>query len=233
MQKKMRVALKQTTRKIILKLFSKNTSDLIFSAKHRNTWRVDKRSYLEYSEKYLARAPLINELQKLMLSINCPSPKIIEFGCSGANNLRLIKNLLPTSSYCGVDINESAIDFARQQFPDDTFHVCDEDGFSKLAPQLGHYDVFLAFAVLYYIKPSKVQELLVEASYMANYVFICDDLSCFHLPVSRNDGLFLHPFSAMCREAGLEIIIGPVYFNEPGNRHGYFIARSGNKSALA
>ncbi len=168
-----------------------------------------------------------------MVAINCSQPKIIEYGCSGANNLRLIKNLLPNYAYCGVDINERAIDFARQQFPDDTFHVCDEDGFSKLVPQLGRYDVFLAFAVLYYIQPSKVQELLVKASHIASYVFICDDLTCFNLPVSRNDGLFLHPFSAMCREAGLEIIIGPIYFNEPGNRHGYFIARSGNKSALA
>ncbi|MGB6054841.1 MAG: class I SAM-dependent methyltransferase [Burkholderiaceae bacterium] len=226
MQNSMQGALKSMIRKVIVKTLSKRTSDLIFSVKHRKTWRSDRHSHFEYTKEYLTRLPLIQELQKLTAVTNRKRPRIIEFGCSGANNLRLIKTLLPNHEYCGVDINQRAIDFARQQFPDATFHVCDEDGFSNLASQSGHYDVFLAFSVLYYIRPDKVEDLLIKASFIANYIFICDDLTCFHLPEGRNDGLFMHPFSAMCRTAGLDIIVGPVYFNEPGNRHGYFIARS-------
>lgn len=214
---------------MIIKILPKGISNFIFSIKHRKTWQTDNQSYLEYNEKYLDRKPLIDELQKLMKSKNCHRPKILEFGCSGANNLRLIKNIFPNYNYCGIDINETAINFARQQFPDDTFHVCNEDQFKKLISQLGHQDVLLAFAVLYYIKPSKVQEILTIASDFVDYIFVCDDLTCFNFPAGQNDGLFLHSFSALCREARLEIIVGPVYSEDPENRHGYFIAQSRNK----
>ncbi|WP_218141475.1 class I SAM-dependent methyltransferase [Nitrosovibrio tenuis] len=208
-------------------------SDFIFSMKHRTTWRKDNHSHLEYQEQYLGREPVILELKKLMNDIHCDSPKILEFGCSGANVLRLIKKHIPHHTYCGVDLNENAIDFARKQFPNDTFYVCDDIGLPKLIPQLGRQDVFLALGVFYYINSPKVQEILINAAQIADYVVILDELSCFNLPSGKNEGLFFHSFSAMCRKAGLEIVVEPVFSNGPRKTEGYFIARSSARAASA
>ncbi len=219
-------AIKKITRRAIVRTLPKEMSDFIFSLKHRSSWRRDSRSHLLYHEDYVGREPVIIELKKLMSDIHCDNPRIIEFGCSGANVLLLIKKHFPNHVYCGIDVNEHAIDFARKKFPDDTFYVCDDIGLPKLIPQLGHYEVFLALGVFYYINSPKVQEILINAGKLADYVVVLDELSCFNLPSGKNDGLFFHSFSAMCREAGLEVVAGPIYSNGPRKTEGYFIARS-------
>ncbi|HEY6044303.1 MAG TPA: hypothetical protein VIU43_05345, partial [Nitrosospira sp.] len=103
----------------------------------------------------------------------------------------------------------------------------------KLIPQLGHYDVFLALGVFYYINSPKVQEILINAAQIADYVVVLDELGCFNLPSGKNDGLFFHSFSAMCHKAGLEIIVEPVFSNGPQKTEGYFIARSSARIAAS
>jgi hypothetical protein len=221
--------IKKITRRAIVRTLPKEMSDFLFSLKHRTAWRKDNRSHLLYQADYTGREPVIIEIKKLMDDIGCDNPRIIEFGCSGANVLLLIKKHFPNHVYCGVDLNENAIAFAREKFPDDTFYVCDDIGLPKLIPQLGHYDVFLALGVFYYINSPKVQEILINAAQIADYVVVLDELSCFNLPSGKNEGLFFHSFSAMCRKAGLEIIVEPVFTEGPRKTEGYFIARSSAK----
>lgn len=225
--------LKKITRRAIVRCTPKDMSDAIFSLKHRNTWKKDDHSHLQYQEQYRGREPVILELQQLLNENGCDRPRILEFGCSGANVLLLIKEYFLNHTYCGIDANERAIQFAREKFPNDTFHVCDDIGLPKLMAQLGRQDVFLALAVLYYINSKSVQEILINAGKMAEYVVVLDDLRCFNLPSGKNDGLFFHSFSNMCRKAGLEIIVGPIYSKGPRKTEGFFIARSSAKAESA
>jgi len=225
--------IKKITRRAIVRTLPKEMSDFIFSLKHRSAWRRDNHSNLQYQEQYIGREPVILELKKLMSDIHCDSPRIFEFGCSGANVLLLVKKHFPNHVYCGIDVSEHAIAFARQKFPNDTFYVCDDIGLPKLIPQLGHHDVFLALGVFYYINSPKVQEILINAAQIADYVVVLDELSCFNLPSGKNEGLFFHSFSAMCRKAGLEIIVEPVFSKGPRKTEGYFIARSSARIAAS
>jgi len=225
--------IKKITRQAIVRTLPREMSDFLFSLKHRAAWRKDNHSHLQYQADYLGREPVIVETKKLMDEIGCDNPRILEFGCSGANVLLLIKKHFPNHVYCGLDLNENAIAFARQKFPNDTFYVCDDVTFPKLIPQLGHYNVFLALGVFYYINPSKVQEILINAAQIADYVVVLDELSCFNLPSGKNEGLFFHSFSAMCAKAGLEVIVEPVFSKGPRKTEGYFIARSSAKGTAS
>jgi SAM-dependent methyltransferase len=218
---------KQHLRQAMINLLPKRSADAILALKHRHTWRTDQRSHLTYHEEYATRGELVNELQRWAPASGREHARVLEFGCSGANNLRLMRERgMGRVDYCGLDINAKAIDFARRTHPDARFHVCDDIGFARLAPQLGRFDGFLAFAVLYYIPAARVQSLLQTAAGIADHLFICDDLSRFDAEAGSSGGLFLHPWAAMCREVGLDIVHGPVQSNEAGNRHGFFVARS-------
>ena len=126
-------------------------------------------------------------------------------------------------TYCGLDISPSAIEFARTRFPDDTFHVCSEYEFADITSRLGHFDVLIASAVLYYLPVNKVQELLCAAAGLADYILICDNLSAFEAETGRFDGIFLHQYARMCYLAGLTIVVPPTPLRQ-GDMHSYFIA---------
>jgi hypothetical protein len=59
-------------------------------------------AHLEYFEKYRDRLPFIQAAKDLLDEKAVKVPKIIEFGCSGGNNLRLIRELRWPISYCGL-----------------------------------------------------------------------------------------------------------------------------------
>ena len=220
------ISVKQKVSRALHRCLPQGAADWLWAVKHRRTWRGDGESHLEYHAQYATRGVLIDELQRWLGRDRSQPARVLEFGCSGANNLRLmLERGITAVEYCGLDINPNAIDFARRTYPESRFHVCDDSGLADLAPSLGHFDAFLAFAVLYYIPPGRVQALLQIASRSADAVLICDDLSRFDEPTGSNDGLFLHPWAALCRGAGLEVVAGPVASTDPSNRHGYFVAR--------
>jgi SAM-dependent methyltransferase len=220
------ISVKQKVSRALHHCLPEGAADWLWAFKHRRTWRGDGDSHLEYHAQYATRGVLIDELQRWIGRGAARPARVLEFGCSGANNLRLMRERgMNDVEYCGLDINPNAIDFARRTYPGSRFEVCDDLGFAALAPSLGHFDAFLAFAVLYYIPPARVQALLRVASRSADTVLICDDLSRFEAPSGSNDGLFLHPWAALCRGAGLEVVVGPVPSADRTNRHGYFVAR--------
>jgi hypothetical protein len=213
--------------KIGLKFISCRTTDIIIYNKHRRYWsRSSQQNYKRYFDEYKTRAPIIEELGSLLVRNDIDSAKIIEFGCSGGNNLKLMREILKQEiEYCGLDIQKEAIEFARQEFPNDRFYMCADTNITSITRSLGRFHVFLIAAVLYYIPQREAQIILNCAAEIADYVIICDYLDRFDLVNGENNGLFLHPYRYMCEHAGIEVVITPHALNE-GNRHGLFIGRS-------
>src|SRR3989304_3103909 len=217
--------------KTVIDLFPEEMAAGFLAAKHRLWWRTKgSKLHLAYAQDYKTRSAIVSAVKEVLHRVGRDRARIIEFGCSGGNNLRLMREILPWPvSYLGLDFQPDAIAYARQQYPEDVFHVCDDLGLPDLVPRLGPFDVFIASAVLYYIPLDRAQTVLRCAACLADYVVVCDDLSRFHLASGRNDGLFLPPYAALCRKAGLEIVVSPERPEDPGNRHGYFVARSAGR----
>ena len=218
--------MKVMLRHAALAILPHRLSDRLFAFKQRLFWKMcSRRAHLNYSDNYLSRSWLIEPLISQLGDTAIGERSILEYGCSGASNLRLMRENLPFSvSYIGVDIQPEAIAFARREFPLDAFYVGDERKLLQLAPKLGHFDLFLASGVLRYIAEPEVETLLNCARMLADNIIIYDNLSCISLPKGVNNGVFYHPYGKLCRNAGLEIVRICEAGSE-GRDYGYFIAR--------
>jgi len=219
--------------KICLKFVSCRATDIFFGARHRKYWaggsQANYRTY--YFDEYKTRTPIIEELGSLLTANKIDCARIIEFGCSGGNNLRLMREILRQQiEYYGLDIQQEAIEFARKEFPKDNFYVCSDADITFTVDNLPQFDVFLVAGVFVYIPQKEAQIVLNCAAQIADYVLVCDCLDRFDLASGENKGLFLHPYGYMCKHAGLEIIVPPHPLSE-GNPYSLFIARSLGKSA--
>jgi len=197
--------------------------------KHRLWWqRVARNYHVNYFEGYRdpGRCKLVDTIAAWAASTGLRVPKILEFGCSGGNNLKLMRERLPFPvTYCGVDLVPAAIQFAQSEFSGARFVLADDQAFPSLVPDLGHFDLFFAPGVFCYIPPERAGRLLVCAARCADYVLVCDLLSQFDAPAGQADRLFYHPYAALLRQAGLEILHCETSLT-PGNPFGYFLARA-------
>jgi len=213
----------------LINLLPDKAVDQLAGLKHRYWWgHAGQSQHLRYFQGYRdsGHTALVDAIKSWLEQTGLGHPRILEFGCSGGNKYLLMREQLGRPfSYCGLDLLPEAIGFAKEQFPGVPFRVCDDLQLPFLLQELGHFDLFLAPAVLYYIPPERVLKLLQCAALAADYVLVCDDLRCMDGATGRNDGLFIHPFRAMCQKAGLEILVVQPSLH-PGNRHGYFLARS-------
>ena len=186
-------------RSLLRALTSREMRVRLYAAKHRIWW---KRNGGKWAMEHSGRKDIVDALVLLCKTLHRDHVIILEFGCSAGSNSRLLRAALDIPvSYYGVDISESAIAMACRAYPESEFLVCDDLAFPKLARHLGHFDVFLAVGVFYYIPPERALALLVEASCLADYIVLCDDMSQFDGSTADIDGLFVHPYSALCREA--------------------------------
>jgi SAM-dependent methyltransferase len=215
--------------KSLINVVSCRATDIVFGWRHRRRWQDENGLgglYQRYFNEYLRRAPIADAVAEVIGNEDMNAPKIIEFGCSGGNNLKLLHERLSTPfRYCGLDIQEAAIEFARRQFPEDTFYKCSDTELSILKPKLGHFDIFLAASVLCYLPQKETQAVLDFAAEIADYLVLCDYIERFDLDSGINDGLFLHPFGLMCQKAGFKIVV-PARFPWQKNRNGLFVARA-------
>jgi SAM-dependent methyltransferase len=197
--------------------------------KHRRHWlKQDARCHAMYMEQYQSRTEVISLAQQWLLTkgTSIERVNILEFGCSAANNLKLLQELIEQPlHYVGFDLQPKAIDMAKGQFSDAQFFVGDEVVMMAQMPTLARFHIFLASGILAYLPPARCHEVLSMAARYCDAVLICDDLTCFHDEQGSNDGLFLHPYSRLCCEAGLRLMIGPT---PPtlGSRYSCFLAVS-------
>jgi SAM-dependent methyltransferase len=191
--------------------------DRLHTLKHRLYWLTEGRKlYKRYFEDYRSRAETIDQLCEWLSAHSRYELRVLELGCSGANNLRLMRELVPLPiTYVGLDIQREAISFARRQFPDDDFVVGDDRDLPRLLQQRGPFDVFIASSVLSYLPEPRCRAVLAEVAPKADVVLVCDVLSRLDEPTGMNDGLFLHPYARLCDEVGLKIVAKVLH---PGNR---------------
>lgn len=221
--------MKKFLRKAIA-LLPAGIADRLHAIKHRIYWLTKGgKSHHAYFDTYKTRAEVLDVLRDWLTAHPQPALKVLEFGSSGGNNLLLMRESMPMPvEYVGMDIQPDAIAFARAKFPDDVFIVGDDQTLADQAAALGKFDVFLASGVLSYIPQPRCQAVLSHAARLADLVLVCDDLSHFDQADGGNDGLFLHPYEQMCRDAGLEIVVPPVA-SRTGHRYSTFMARAASR----
>ncbi|MDO9466392.1 MAG: class I SAM-dependent methyltransferase [Thiobacillus sp.] len=222
--------MKKFLRKAIA-LLPSSVANRLHALKHRIYWLTKGgKAHHTYFDAYKTRSEVLDVLRDWLASHPLPALKVLEFGSSGGNNLLLLREIMPMPvEYVGMDIQPDAIAFAKTKFPDDVFMVGDDLALAEQAETLGKFDVFLASGVLSYIPQQRCQDVLAHAARLADLVLVCDELSRFDAPDGDNDGLFLHPYAQMCREAGLEIVVPPVV-SKTGHRYSTFMARAVKQS---
>ena len=185
-----------------------SVGERLHAIKHQIYWLTKgAKLHQAYFEDYQTRSePVVKLLD--WLTINPRSDhRVLEFGCSGGNNLRLIREMVSFPiRYVGFDIQPGAIAFADSHFPHDLFIVGDDKALLEQAESLGRFDAFLASSVLCYLPERRCLAVLSMAARVADVVVVCDVLSRIDDATGLNDGLFLHPYSRLCDEAGLQIV---------------------------
>jgi len=209
----------------LLNFASCRLTDILLVASKRKRWSIGE-MHKTYFTHYALRTPLIHEISDLLKSNSIKKPRIIEFGCSGGNNFKLMQEIIELDiQYVGIDINENAIEFARSKFKNATFYKSDDRQLPELEPALGHFDVMLISGVLYYLPQKEAWAVLNLAARISDYLVVYDDLSRFDLPTGKTTGLFIHPFGLMLKQIGFDVILPPHKIRE-GDPDSVFIARS-------
>jgi len=192
------------------------------AAKHRLYWLTrGHRAHQIYYEQYRTRDRIIQPALDWCATHPRNPLRVIELGCSGGNNLRLLREMHRGGDidYLGLDIQRDAVEFARRQFPDARFEVADDRALADAQIPWGHWDVFLASGVLSYIQEERVAAVLRAAARLSELAVICDELSRFDATAGANDGVFLHPYGVLCKESGLHVQQRPAQLE----RHRYAV----------
>ena len=209
-----------------LRLLASAPRNRLHAFKHRIYW-LTKGSKLHrvYFDSYQTRSEPIAKIRDWLGANPRPALRVLELGCAGGNNLRLMRELVGVPvRYVGFDIQPAAIAFARSRFPDDLFVVGDDRALLEQVDSLGRFNVFLASSVLSYLPEPRCLDILSMAARTVELVLVCDVLVRIDSPTGRNDGLFLHPYARLCEDAGLRILDRVV---PPGEReYGTFTARA-------
>ena len=202
--------------------------DKLFEWRHRRRWlNVKDQGMLHetYFADYKSRHTIAEAVGEVIDANDLAIARIIEFGCSGGNNLRLIRECIDKPVlYCGLDIAKNAIAFASEHFSDDTFRLIQGDEFEELRQTLEPADIFLVSSVLSYLPEEKVEAVFELARHLAPNLVVCDVTERFTMQTGSNDGLFLHPYERLCREAGFEVVRPPN--SNPDDRFAVFVART-------
>ena len=198
----------------VLRQLPSSATDAFYQWRHKRRWEHDPKVHEEYFASYQERGPIIDAVIRVLDEHQIAEPRILEFGCSGGNNLRLLRERFDRPvRYCGLDIQERGIAFARQQFPDDEFYASSATTRAEL-PCTGHFDVFLASGVLLYLSQPQAQNVLAMAAQVSDHQVVCDYMERFDLSNGTNNGTFVHPFGAMCAASGLSVAVSP-YLPKP------------------
>jgi len=193
------------------------------AVKHRLYWLTrGHRAHRVYFDQYRTRGPIIQPVLDRWSGRSEPL-RVLEFGCSGGNNLRLLRERhTGPVEYLGLDIQREAVEFGRGQFSDARFEVADDRRLVSAETSWGRWDVFLASGVLSYIPEERAGAVLRSAARLADFIVICDELSRFDSNSGTNDGVFLHPYGLLCKESGLHVVQRPTQVEQ--HRYGIFSA---------
>ncbi|WP_336985800.1 methyltransferase domain-containing protein [Altererythrobacter aquiaggeris] len=86
------------------------------------------------------RYPALFDAVAQLLADN-PEPRVLSFGCSSGEEVRAVRNRLPSARIIGVDINPRMIKMARRRDPEGDYRL------SARPPSHGAFDAIFAMAV--------------------------------------------------------------------------------------
>lgn len=114
-------------------------------------WITDYKASIAHPHRQL----VINALEEL-----APFESLMDAGCNCGPNLCLIKEKFPGVKLAGIDVNEKAIEEAHRLLPDANIkigNIKDELPFESKS-----FDIVLADAVLMYVGPEKIKNVMSE-----------------------------------------------------------------------
>lgn len=113
------------------------------------------------------RKLIIDELKKL-----APFETLFEIGCGAGANLINIRKEFPKTTLIGLDINEEAIEAAKEALPDSNFFAGDilHIGSSQ------KMDIILSDAVLIYVSPLYIERMIETMVRIASKAIVLVEL---------------------------------------------------------
>lgn len=212
-------------RNTALAILPQQWGDRLLTEKQALWWRSIGRYW--HRQHFVDPAPkewLTTALSKVRQDAGPRPLAILEFGCAAGNNLYTLRqDPATTCTYCGIDINPTAIDFARAHFPSDSFHVGGQRWFIRHASELGSFDLFIASHVLYYIDEENTRLILDAARKVAHYIVVVDRMERFFAGTGLRTAIFSHPYQSICDAAGMKV----VQMEATSAPYGYFVACTG------
>lgn len=125
------------------------------------------------------RKQIINILRKLQ-----PWNSLLEIGCGGGVNLKLINNKFQNKELSGTDVNQKALDFVKDKLADIKLFHGEVEG----AMHLGEYDIILIDAVLLYVSGKDIEQAMKRITHSARKaIILCEWYDNDRLGVIRED----------------------------------------------
>lgn len=129
-------------------------------------WLYGEKNWLEgyeLSVQHEHREQIIEILKALY-----PFGGVLEMGCNVGPNLLRISQEFPENQMSGYDINEKAIERARELLPKATLRV----GLHGQIPFSEQFDIVLADATLLYVPPDEIEQVMDEINRVAKKAVI-------------------------------------------------------------
>jgi len=122
----------------------------------------------KWAESYISEKALEHSHRKLLLQIidrYSPFKKVLEIGCASGPNLILLSPKYPETEFLGIDISENAVRVGRNyiknhNIPNVNLRAGNTDEIKKLPDK--SFDIMFTDAMLIYIGPEKIKEVLKE-----------------------------------------------------------------------
>lgn len=156
------------------------------SANRPNIWlsRQDDATNLLMNERYFydeseSRKKVLNLLFQLNIR------NVFEFGCNSGPNAQFLVDRGLTS-YVGLDINESALKFAKERTNNNTFNFINWEVLNKKNTEFFHkFDTFFSIYSMSYIKFDTATELLSKFK-NCNYFIFCEPENKLRMSITLN-----------------------------------------------
>ncbi|OGG39570.1 hypothetical protein A2127_01655 [Candidatus Jorgensenbacteria bacterium GWC1_48_12] len=121
-----------------------------------------------WAESYVSREALEHSHRKFLFQVierHAPLGKVLEIGCASAPNLIILSQKFPETEFQGIDISENAISVGKKyvkehNIPNISLKAGNADSIKNFPDK--SFDVVFTDAMLIYIGPEKIKEVLKE-----------------------------------------------------------------------
>ncbi len=132
-----------------------------------------------------------------------PINSILEVGCASGPNLYVLAKKFPQAQIMGIDINQEAIEYGNMQFAQEGISnvkllVGRADSLEKFSDRA--FDIVLTNALLIYIGPDKIKEVISGMLRIANRALVLLELHCPESNMRDSHGLGVYRYGEWVRD---------------------------------